>query len=149
MKCQLEAFSRWMREAVERGMFEAQWREVGENLEEIPLEPDFEKLLQLERIGMLASFTARTDEGELAGYALIVCAPHIFYKSHAFAFSQVIYIAPEHRGRGSDLIVVIERELRGRGASKVFFMTKDSTDFGRIFEALGYARSETSWGKLL
>jgi hypothetical protein len=49
VKVALEPFSRWCREALERGLFEAHWREVGEDHERIPLELDLEKLLALER----------------------------------------------------------------------------------------------------
>ena len=149
MKFQLEAFVRWSREAIERGIVEAYWREVGEDHEAIPLEPDLEKLLQIERAGILSCFTARRHDGELAGFAMMLSSPHLFYKSHLFAHCYAIYLAPEHRGHGPDMIALIEREMRGRGATKVFFATKDATSFGRVFGALGYRRSETSWGKLL
>ena len=149
MKFQLEAFSRWSREALERGLFEAHWREVGEDLEEIPLEIDLEKLVLLERAGMLAGFSARTDDGSLAGYAVMVVSAHINYKSHVFALSHAIYMAPEHRGKGLDLIRLVEREMRGRGVSKIVFLEKEGAGFGLVFKGMGYRLSETAWGKLL
>ena len=149
VKVQLEAFSRWSREALERGLFEAHWREVGEDIEEIPLELDLEKLLMLERAGMLAGFSARTDEGALAGYAMMICSTHINYRAHVFAVSHAIYMAPEHRGKGLDLIRLVEREMRGRGISKIVFLEKEGSGFGLVLKGMGYRRSETAWGKLL
>jgi len=149
VKAALEPFSRWCREALERGLFEAHWREAGEDHEEIPLELDLEKFLQLERAGVLAGFSAREDDGKLAGYAMMVVSTHLNYKSRVFAFSHSIYVAPEHRGHGLELIRLIEREMRGRGVSKIVFNAKDRTGFGTVLEGLGYAGMEQAWGKLL
>ncbi len=147
---QLEAFSRWMREAVERGLFEAHWKEVGEDRDRIALDLDFQKLLTLERVGVLAAFSARESSGgELVGYAMVMVSPHLIYRNDIFAFCQEIYLHPEHRGHGAELVRVIERELRGRGAAKLLFSSKESTRAEELFGALGYAPSERSWGKLL
>lgn len=149
MKLELEAFSRWMREAIERGLFEAHWNEVGEDRETIALEPDFSKLLAMERAGALVSFSAREADGALAGYALMLASPPFLYKAHVFAYSIAIYIDPAHRGHGAVLVRLIERELRGRGVAKVFFIARAGTAFGKVLEELGYAASETAFAKLL
>jgi GNAT superfamily N-acetyltransferase len=155
VKVQVEAFSRWMREAVELGLFEAHWNEVGEDRDTIALEPDFHKLLGMERAGLLASFTARDAAGMLAGYAMMLVAPHILYKAHVFACSVTLYIAPEHRGHGPELIRLVEREMRGRGVSKIFLAGKQSAQKGErstlesLLPEMGYTLSETSFGKLL
>jgi GNAT superfamily N-acetyltransferase len=149
-----EPFSRWMGEAADAGLFEAHWREVGEHLHDIPLEPDFKQLLMAERAGVLASFTLREDPigeepGALRGYAMMMCSTHLFYRSHLFAYSHALYVAPERRGHGLELIRTVEREMRGRGVKKAFFLIKRGTEYGAIFERLGYEPGEEAWGKLL
>ena len=148
MKYQAEPFSRWMREALEGGLFEAHWREVGAFIEEIPLEVDFEKFLALERAQVLACFTARDDAGKLAGYAIMICAPSLNHKESVFAQSQAIYISPEHRGHGAQLLWLVERELRGRGVDVFVFMTKPGR-MTQLLEATGYRPIETAMAKLL
>jgi GNAT superfamily N-acetyltransferase len=79
----------------------------------------------------------------------MILSTHLNYKSHVFAFGHAIYIAPGHRGHGLELIRLIEREMRGRGVSKIVFNAKDRTGFGAVLAALGYCGMEQAWGKLL
>lgn len=150
VRIQSEAFSRWMREAVQLGLLEAHWNEVGEHRDTIALEPDFEKLLGLERAGVMACATARAEVGSaLLGYAAMLVSPHLLYKSHLLAYSISVYMTPEHRGHGPELVRAIERDMRGRGATKVFFIAKERTAFADVLEGMGYEPSETAFGKLL
>jgi len=144
-----EAFTRWCREAVEHGLFEAHWREVGRYKEKIQLEPDFQKLTMFERGQILASFTVR-DNGRLVGYSMFICTPALHYMSHVVAYNDAIYVVPELRGAaGRALIQVAERELIARGASKIVYHFKVAHDRGPLMDKLGYEAAENIYEKLV
>lgn len=150
MEFQAEPFSRWCREAVERGLFEAHWREVGRYRDRIALEPDFEKFALLERAQVLACYTAR-KEGILTAYAMFICSPALHAKSHVFAFCDAIYVAREQRGPGvgKRLIELAERELIARGVAKIVYHFKTAQDQGALLRSLGYEAAETLYEKLV
>lgn len=145
-----EPFSRWCREAVERGLFEAHWQEVGRYKDKIALEPDFEKFSLLERMQLLPCFSARKG-GELVGYAIYVCTPALHYKSHVCALCDAIYVVPEHRpsGAGPKMMQLARAELKGRGLSKIVYHFKREHDHPRLMAQLGCEPSETLYEDLL
>ncbi len=156
MRISEEPFSRWCREAVDGGLFEAHWREIGRDREKIQLEPDFDKFHSLERIGALVCFSAREDgtgagKGALLGYAVYLCTSHLHYKSHRFAYADMIYLVPEARAgwNGANLVRFAERALAARGVSKIIYHLKLSHDFSPLLERLGYEPSEKLLEKLL
>jgi len=150
MDFQAEPFCRWCREAVERGLFEAHWREVGRYRDQIALEPDFEKFALLERAQLFPCYTARKG-GVLAGYAMFICSPALHAKAHVFAYCDAIYVAREHRGPGvgKRFMEFIERELVGRGVAKIVYHFKRAQDQGALMESLGYEAAETLYEKLV
>ena len=64
-------------------LLEAHWQEIALNKDIVPLDPDWDAYEQLEEEGKLFIFTAR-DGGQLAGYFVVIVAPHIHYKSTLF-----------------------------------------------------------------
>lgn len=151
MRLEQEPLTRWCREAVEAGLFEAHWREVESDLDRFPLEPDFEKFFALERAGVLVSFTAREERGGLAGYAIYFASPPLHHKSSVFAYCDSVYLAPEQRrGRaGIDLLRVAERVLVARGVAKIVYPVKLHHDWGPVLERLGYAAAEQLYAKVV
>ena len=114
MQYQAEPFSKWCREAIERGLFEAHWREVGVNQDIKKLDPDLNKCFGLERAQALPAYTARSD-GALMGYAVFFCSTGLHYREWVTAYADVLYMVPEARGNASQLIRYCERELLARG----------------------------------
>lgn len=149
LKIQQEPFSRWCREAVP--LFEEHWLEVGTDRDKIKLNVDFEKFFALERLRVLASFSARLDEA-LIGYAVFICSPHLHYKDHVVAFADIIFVSAEYRkttGAGLGLIRFAERTLRSQGVSKVVYHMKLDHDFMPVLHKCGYEDRERMAEKLL
>ncbi len=144
VQVQLEPIGKWAREAVERGLLEAHWREVDRDLEDIELEPDFDAWFTLDRAGLLASYTVRR-EGELVGYALFLVHRHLHFKSHKFASCDSIYVARGERagGGGMQLLRYIVRDLTERGVAKILMHVPIAHDFGPALKLLGFKATET------
>ena len=151
LSIQAEPFSRLCREAIQRGLFEAHWREVGMFRDRIVLEPDFEKSFQLERAQCLASYSVRDAGGVLVGYAVYICATATHYRSHVCGSCDVLYLAPEHRGGGTAvrLLRMAERDLVARGVSKVVYHFKLEHDQQALMRRLGYEPTETLYEKVV
>lgn len=146
-----ENFWQWRDEAPP--LFRAHWEEIALYREEVPLDPDYEKLLELERIGVLHAFTVRRkDDDALCGYSGYLVLPHIHYKSTIVAMNDVIYLDPKYR-RGTTaarLVRFCESYLSSTiGARRFTYHVKIAHDFGPLLERMGYAREETIFGKLV
>jgi len=151
MKIQTEAFTRWSREAVDRGLFEAHWRELCRDADKLALDPDLEKYFAMEKMGALASFTVRDDDAQLAGFATFLCTTHPHYRSHSMACSDLVYLRPAYRGRGwgSQLLQFAFRELAGRGVSMIHVLAAKDSRLEILLEGAGFRHVENAWEKLL
>lgn len=138
-----EPVSHWIREA--RPLFEAHWREVGNDRHRVPLHVDYARYAQMERDGGLAAWTARDDEGVLVGYNVFFVHRHPHYASTVYAQNDVIYLDPDRR-LGSAGVRLIKTALDGlklMGVQKVLFHVKLGHDFGPVLERLGLRPVET------
>ena len=54
--------------------------------------------LAMSKIGVYKLFVVR-DGDRAVGYAGYIVAPHLHYRQYGYATSDVIYLAPEYRGR--------------------------------------------------
>jgi ribosomal protein S18 acetylase RimI-like enzyme len=63
----------------------------------------------------------------------------------------MIYVVPEHRGRGLglDLARLIESEMRARGVSMLSFVSAKGSEFSASIGRLGYVAGEMAFNKLL
>lgn len=134
-----------------RPLLELHWNEVAGHKDKIKLNPDYEKYRTLAEQDLLCCVTMRED-GELVGYFICFVFPHIHYKDHLMAMNDAIFILQEHRKGltpAVSLIKFMERELRGRGVSKMIMNTKLSHDFGSILTRLGFQAFEKVYDKVL
>lgn len=126
------------------------WREVA-HYTDIPLNVDRSNYERIEQADMLRIFTARLGR-TLIGYAVFLISPNAHYRYSIQAKQDVIYIAPEHRGRlaGYRLIKFADEMLRAEGAQVVYQHVKLSHPaLGRILERIGYAPIETIYARRL
>jgi len=150
-----EPFSRWRHEAPV--LFEAHWREVGLYQDEVPLDPDYDKFIQLEHAGVLEAFTVRVrmedgSHGKLAGYAGYLVIPHLHYRTTLVAANDVIYLDPafRHGLTAARLVKFAEAYLAtARGARRFTYHVKTAHDFGPLLLRAGYAHEENIFGKLV
>lgn len=146
-----EPFSQIIREVAP--LFAEHWRELALNQDDIPLDPDYDRYLAYESVGILHIITARTPEhGRLVGYAFCLLGPHIHYASTRFAQFDMFWLAPAYRSgwHGIRLIKYAEKRMADLGAKVMAGAVKQHFADGRVgalFEFLGYSPIETNFAK--
>ncbi|MDE2105175.1 MAG: GNAT family N-acetyltransferase [Patescibacteria group bacterium] len=134
-----------------RPLLERHWKEIARNQEKIPLDPDYSRYQALDAKGMLFIFTAK-DEGEFVGYAIYFIGPHVHYKSHKWAISDIFWVKPERRGVmiGKRLFTLAEQTLKEAGASVMHTTSKIAhPEASRLLVHLGHTLIEYGHAKLL
>lgn len=139
-------------------LLQAHWHEVA-HYDDIPLDPDRERYEQMDAMGTLKVYTARTeapspDRGRLIGYLACFVARSLHYKSSIFATQDVLFVHPDHRGSrtGVGLIAFAHSQLRGEGVQLIFQHVKARGDLnvGPMLERwLGYQKIDEVYGKRL
>ncbi|MDO5483859.1 MAG: GNAT family N-acetyltransferase [Desulfovibrionaceae bacterium] len=105
----------------------------------------------LERLDMLALYTARTAGGQLAGYAAFSLAPCPHRPGLLLAVLDGLYLTPAAR-QGLTALAFLrwaERRLTARGAGAVQYSSPASRPCGALYRRLGAACTETVWHKAL
>lgn len=118
-------------------LLEKHYAEVA-HYKDIPLDPDFERYLQVDKSGNIRAFTARDDLGVLIGYAVYFIHQNMHYRSSKQAVQDVIYIDPARRGFGAKFISWCDAELLADGVQVVYQHIKAAHDFGPMLKRLGY-----------
>lgn len=127
-------------------LLEKHWKEIA-HYQDIALDPDFDQYERLENSGALRTFTARTEDNSLVGYAVFFVRANIHYKSSIQAAQDVLFIDPNHRGFGRDFIVWCDEELRKEGVQAVYHHVKAAHNFGPLLERLGYELVDLIYGR--
>lgn len=127
------------------------WKDVALNQDSTPLDPDWGQYTALAAAGILHITSARTEDGELVGYAVCSMAPHIRYKSAKWAEGDVFYLKPEHRkgSAGRRLLQAVEDAMKELGATQMIQKVKTHKDVGAVFERMGYTAIERVFVKEL
>lgn len=132
-------------------MFERHWQELARNQEMIKLDPDYERYLAVDKLGILRMFMARED-GKIIGYAVYFVSPHMHYRNDTWAVSDILWVSPEkRRGRvGIDLLRFVETSLREEGVSVMHTTGKEAHPaLATVLDHLGHARIEFGFAKVL
>ena len=122
-------------------LWAAHWREIGEDRDRVPLDPDIEKYRALDTLGLL-EITATRRGPDLVGYLFSVVDTHLHYHSTLFAAQDLRYLRPDCRGGRTALRMgeAHEAQLRARGVVKAFANVKQIHDRdGQLFEHMGVA----------
>lgn len=129
-------------------LLESHYQECGNP--RVKLNPRWDQYAALERMGMYAVFTVRS-ELELAGYCAFFLSHHMQHADMLSASNDVIYMKPEHR-RGMNAIRFIdfcEQELKALGAQAITYHVKTHIDWRPILHKRGYGDEEVAVVKLL
>lgn len=126
------------------------WKELANNQEIRPLDPDYPKYKMMSQMNILKVFCVR-DEGKLIGYAAFFVGNHPHYKNWKFAIADVYYLLPQYRklGVGQEMFVQIENWLKGLGAKIVHIQDKINHSHEKLFTSLGYTVVEKIYEKVL
>lgn len=127
------------------------WEEIAIDREQIKLGLNVQKYQEMDDNNILHILAAR-ENGALAGYYMAFLLPHVHYQDAGLmAFTDIYFLAPEHRrgSNGVQLFIEAEKSLRDKGVTKAYLSTKIHHDNGPIFEALGWNASDRVYTKLL
>lgn len=126
------------------------WNELGLTKEEVPIDFDWERFFEQERIGRLHTVTVRKD-GNLVGYHISFLGSHPHYRSTLHAMVDLYYLLPELRaGRvGLKLFKFAEEKLKELKVVKIYTGCKVKFDHSRLFKYLGYELSDYQFIKIL
>ena len=132
------------------------WEEVEHDKEKIALAPDWDRAHALEKMGVLRIIGVRNN-GALVGYNAFHVLPHIHSRYALYAFNDVLFIEPEHRGSaGVKLIRAAERKLKDLGVVRIIYGSKPWAKIGRrgtttgdILIRMGYGLYEELYSKLM
>ncbi len=116
------------------------WEEVG-HYRDIPIDMKWDTYDLLQKGNKLRCFTVRQvlnqefNEHILAGYAFFIVDNHLHRKPY--------------RGIGKEFLSWCDEQLKNEGVVTVTHHTKPWFNYGNLFEALGYEKSETIWSRRL
>ena len=122
------------------------WLAVDPDLDEIPLDVDWDGMFEAEAAGSLITLTARKS-GLLVGYLTCFVARHHHYRKSLVAHIDSFWLSPKARsGRsGILLFLLLHAMLKDRGVVRVIGQSKTKPGFEihGLFEYLGYHTTET------
>lgn len=135
------------------------WEEVALDRETIPLNPWWDRYMQLETQGNLHVLVVR-DNGRLIGYYFGLVAPHLHYAQSITAHTDIFYLDPEYRSgyTGIKLFIEAEKMLRRLNVQKMYIANKvhgtihgrkQTLDMQPVFTRLGFKFIEKHYAKLL
>lgn len=93
------------------------------------------------------------DQGQVIGMAGLFIGPFLFNKHKKGAYEVVWWVSPDTRGSGAGkgLLGEIDAACREKGCDIIQMVTLSTSppQAGAIYEAMGFAHSETSYTKVL
>jgi L-amino acid N-acyltransferase YncA len=142
----LEPWEQYFREC--QALWEEHYAEIAVDKDRMPMRPDIATYRALEARGQLQIVVAR-DDGRMIGYILSVIRPHLHYADVLTGYEDAYFLTKPHRRgmTGVNLIREAVRHMKAAGVRKVFFMTKAALDMGRIFERLGFTKTDIVYSK--
>mgnify|MGYP003109118406 FL=1 len=129
---------------------ERHWEEVAYDKETLKLNPSWDMYEKIDAAGLLNVFTLR-DGDILAGYLFITVMPHLHYREHLFASSDILYIDQEYRKghTAAKLLRFAEKEIKHLGVSIMAVSTRVQKPLDKLFVRLGYKNTERVYAKNL
>lgn len=126
------------------------WEEIANYKDTIPLEPDWDQMLNFEKLGRFYVLTLREND-ILIGYATFQINTHLHYKSLIVGNNTLLFIKPDKRlGRlGGQMIDESEKYLKTKGINKITWHMKPHRSFAPLLERRGYKHEESTHGKLI
>lgn len=126
------------------------YKEIARHQDKIALSPDYDRYMELDRLGLLHFVTAR-DVSKLVGYFVSLVAPSLHYKDHLMSMNDLLYVLPSHRKGmvGTNMIKYAVDSLKDKGVSRVLINVKMANDFGVLLERLGFVPMERIYEKML
>ena len=110
-------------------------------------DPDYQRYLGLEELGVLHCLTARYN-GILIGYFFNMVVFHLHHKGIKTCSSDLIYVLPNHRkgsGVGLELLKRGITEMKKLGVGKMYVVAKTGTKLGTLLKHIGFRAIEENY----
>lgn len=132
-------------------LLQLHYEEVCFYKDKLELKPAYDLYRILESLGTIHIYTARTEEGELVGYAVSLIQKNLHYSDHGYAVNDVLYVAEDHRHTdlAPTLISNLEKEFKEMGVSVMTFHMKTYKTFEKLMDTLGFEKQEYLFGKFI
>ena len=127
-------------------LFQKHFDEIALDKERIPLAPNWEYYLAVDKSGHLFVLTARDGE-RLVGYFFAIVGLGTHNVRSVMAKTDMYFLLPEYR-KGMAGFKFIKTAMERLTFDKMVIQTKISNDYGRIFERLGFTSVETVYTKV-
>jgi GNAT superfamily N-acetyltransferase len=111
-------------------------------------DPNFEAYAELMARDLYVMFTVR-HEGELVGYAGFFVNQSLHVKTIIVASCDLIYMKPEHRGWGHNLIEFANYYLKASGVAIVYHTVTEKFDYSKTLTRQGFKQNERIFAKKL
>ncbi len=124
-------------------LYERHYQEIAENKDSVPLDPDYERYLAMDKSGMLLVVTVRDDD-KLVGYFKVIIVSLLHYRSTLSAETDIFFIDKEYRGdgTGTKLFRFVIEEVEKRGAKCFYSGYKIKHGHEKLFKSLGFVDIE-------
>ncbi len=137
-------------------LFRKHWRELAVHKDVIPLDPNWDLMMQQSISGILYVLTVR-DEDRLVGYIFNLVAPHAHYRSTLHGLIDMFWLNPRYRRgwTGVRMFTENERQLRKLGvvrllvSEKLHWVTQRDRRVRVLFKRLGLKACDVIYSKLL
>lgn len=157
MDFQEVSWDEWIGEVKE--YLEEHFKEVGAFNENLLLDPTYDLYEEGAKGGNYILYTIRVED-KTVGYATWWIGPHSYHSGHDIAVSDLIYLAPEYRGKcmidGEESLVIAsfiqwcEEELyANHGVDMICINVHLERDFSGILEQSGYKKTTIVCSKYL
>jgi len=131
------------------------WHELGVHKAEMPLDPDYDLMLNAEDAGLFKVWTAR-DDSLLIGYVAFWIRPHVHYKSVQTAIEDLFLLTASHRKglTGYKLWKSALEALKEHGVKRVVTHSKvhfaeERGGLARFFQRLGFIQMDQLYSRML
>ncbi len=143
---QVEPWSKALPEMM--GLASAHWTETATDKDKIGLDPDLDRYACMESQGFLHVITAR-KYGELVGYYVWIVDMALHHRTIKVAKGDLYWLRQDcRRGfAGIRLFRKSEEYLKSIGVKKLFDVSTTRKEVGRLFEWLGWTKTETVYCK--
>lgn len=136
------------------------WTELGVHRDQMPLDPDYDRCLMMEKNGLFHGWAARCN-GLLVGYMAFIVGPHLHYRSTKTAMEDLFMLSPDHRKglTGYRMFAGALSALKELGVKRVMLHDKVHWSAARaeigeagmdvLFRRLGFEHTDRIWSRML
>lgn len=149
LTCHVESFEQMLPEL--QKLLPGHYEELALNKDKVPLSPQYDVYIAMERRGELLFVTMR-ELGRIVGYFIGFVKPGLHYSTCLTCTMDIFYVHPDKRGSGLPgvrLFRFVEKELKRRGVERWLVGSKCKADASALFKFLKFEPVETYYSKWL